>query len=270
MQTGSNKSLFVLLTIVIFGIFLSISYWFFADQFSVVLADVFFNVSQKTDSFDFGTSQTVTINGNSYKDYDEYYNTFTPTDESLFTYTDNLDGTCTITQYIGSDKNVIVPKEIDGLTVTRIGDMAFVFLHLSEFIIPNTVVSIGYLALSGNELTNLYIPDSVTYIDWAAFQSSDIQNLYISKNINFIGHDAFSFNKLKTLDVPTTISTIPENCFAGNELTYVYIPNNITTIEMYAFSSNFITNVDAPSNLETQIQTGIDVFGFQNPTFNYY
>jgi hypothetical protein len=48
METGSNKSLFTLIAVVIFGIFLSLSYWLFQDQFKGVLASVFNGVSTST------------------------------------------------------------------------------------------------------------------------------------------------------------------------------------------------------------------------------
>lgn len=270
MQSGSNKALFILLTIIIFGILVSLSYWLFAGQFTVILQDVFYKTSEKVDSFDLQSTKDITINGTIYKDYNEYYNTFTPTAETLFNYTDNGDGTCAITQYTGSNKNVVIPKTINGLTVTRIADMAFAFNYLTELIVADTVISIGYLAVSVNNLTSMYIPDSVVFIDWAAFQSSEISELYISKNVTYIGNDAFSFNNLTTIEIPTTIDTIKENLFAGNKLTYVYIPNNITTIEMYAFNANNITSVVAPGILETQIVNETDVFGYQSPTFTYY
>ena len=40
MEVGSNKSLFTLISVVIFGIFLSLSYWLFQDELKDVLADV--------------------------------------------------------------------------------------------------------------------------------------------------------------------------------------------------------------------------------------
>ena len=40
MESGSNKSLFTLIAVVIFGIFLSLSYWLFGDELKSVLADV--------------------------------------------------------------------------------------------------------------------------------------------------------------------------------------------------------------------------------------
>ena len=48
MDTGSNKSLFTLLAVVIFGIFLSLSYWLFQDELKSVLASVMDNTSSMT------------------------------------------------------------------------------------------------------------------------------------------------------------------------------------------------------------------------------
>ena len=47
MDTGSNKSLFTLLAVVIFGIFLSLSYWMFQDELPSVIATVTGNSSNK-------------------------------------------------------------------------------------------------------------------------------------------------------------------------------------------------------------------------------
>lgn len=38
-----------------------------------------------------------------------------------YTYTDNSDGTVTITNYGGSERNLTIPEELDGKTVSAIG-----------------------------------------------------------------------------------------------------------------------------------------------------
>ena len=48
MEKGSNKSLFTLVAVVIFGIFLSLSYWLFSDEMKSVLADVMDNAADST------------------------------------------------------------------------------------------------------------------------------------------------------------------------------------------------------------------------------
>lgn len=68
--------------------------------------------------------------------------------ESIFNYSLSDDGTFEITEYTGSDKNVLVPSEIDGIPVTKIGEKAFE---------------------ECTELENIYLPESVTYIGAYAF-----------------------------------------------------------------------------------------------------
>lgn len=80
METGSNKSLFTLIAVVIFGIFLSLSYWLFKDEMKNVLANVLDKTSEsvnnkleisldalgfefKGDSFDNETKQLTNIAG---------------------------------------------------------------------------------------------------------------------------------------------------------------------------------------------------------------
>ena len=50
MERGSNKSLFTLIAVVIFGIFLSLSYWLFQDELSSVLASVVSKTSQSVNT----------------------------------------------------------------------------------------------------------------------------------------------------------------------------------------------------------------------------
>lgn len=48
MDNASNKGLYTLIAIVVFGIFLSLSYWLFQDQMKNVLADVMYKTSQSS------------------------------------------------------------------------------------------------------------------------------------------------------------------------------------------------------------------------------
>jgi hypothetical protein len=48
-----------------------------------------------------------------------------PIAKTDFEYSVNRDGTLTITKYIGTEKNVVVPSGIDGKAVTKIGEYAF-------------------------------------------------------------------------------------------------------------------------------------------------
>src|SRR6266699_5149296 len=83
--------------------------------------------------------------------------------QTLFAYTDNGNGTCTITGYTGPGGAVTIPNSIAGLSATSIGDRAFYNkTSLTSVTIPASVTSIGGLAFETcYSLTNVTIPSSV-------------------------------------------------------------------------------------------------------------
>lgn len=87
-----------------------------------------------------------------------------------FTYA-IADGECTITGYIGTDANVVIPSEIEGCKVTGIEKRAFYKNNVvSNIDIPDTMNSIDdYAFYYCSGLTSISIPDSVTSIGYNVF-----------------------------------------------------------------------------------------------------
>src|SRR5690625_4944811 len=67
-----------------------------------------------------------------------------------------------IDKYVGSSKDVVIPNEIDGKEVTKIGINAFVSynLELESVDIPDSVTEIGTSAFVNNNLKSVVIPRS--------------------------------------------------------------------------------------------------------------
>src|SRR5271155_615387 len=94
----------------------------------------------------------------------------TNADGSIYTYSTNADGSANIVAYAGPPWVVTIPTNINGLTVTTIGDGAFEETALTSVTIPNTVTSIGdYAFYLCTNLTSVTIPNSVTNIGERAF-----------------------------------------------------------------------------------------------------
>ncbi len=113
--------------------------------------------------------------------------------QAQFAYTNNGDGTCTITGYTGSGGAVTIPTSISGLTVASIGRSAFNnCTSLTSVTIPNSVSSIGDEAFFACSLTNVTIPNSVTSIGDEAFLSCvSLTSVTIGSGVTNIGNLTF-------------------------------------------------------------------------------
>jgi hypothetical protein len=81
-------------------------------------------------------------------------------DEGDLTWSDNGDGTVTITDYTGGAADIIIPDTLDGKSVTVIGNEAFHNKRLTSVVIPSSVTTIGSSAFAYNQLRSVTIPDS--------------------------------------------------------------------------------------------------------------
>src|SRR5476649_2511503 len=94
----------------------------------------------------------------------------TNADGSIYTYSTNADGSANIVAYAGPPWVVTIPTNINGLTVTSIGENAFADTALTSVTIGTNVTSIGDYAFQNDySLTSATIPNSVSTIGDAAF-----------------------------------------------------------------------------------------------------
>ncbi|MCL2211614.1 MAG: leucine-rich repeat domain-containing protein [Treponema sp.] len=169
-----------------------------------------------------------------------------------------------ITEYTGSDRNVIIPSQIQGLYVTHIGDEAFDRKELTSVTIPDKVIAIGEnlgYAFANNQLNNVAIPDSVMAIKRFAFAYNQLTDVIIPNSVTSIGDSAFAHNQLISVTIPDNANFTSINCetFAYNQLVSVIIPDSVTLIGMDAFSNNQLNSVAIPAGV-----TYIDDNAFYN------
>ncbi|MBO7657697.1 MAG: leucine-rich repeat domain-containing protein, partial [Clostridia bacterium] len=159
-------------------------------------------------------------------------------------YTDNGDGTCTITG-IGTctDLDVLIPPSIDGLTVSAIGVKAFENQSaLTSIEIPDTVTTIGRRAFYGcTGLTEFTIPSSVNDIGTQIFYNAD--------NIHTVYYNASYYPSTETENQFLNNAGIKKIVFGGvsigsyaarklgmiNNVEEVVINGSATSINSYSF-----------------------------------
>ncbi len=168
------------------------------------------------------------------------------------------DGTAVITGYTGTATELTIPSEIDGYTVTSIGEWAFEeYTSLESITIPDIVTSIGngafcgctsltsinvntgnenYVSVdgvlfnkdktelicypAGKEATTYAIPDSVISIgNWAFEDCTSLESITIGNSVTSIGNSAFGYcTSLKSITIPDSVTSIDWHAFEACEL----------------------------------------------------
>lgn len=114
-----------------------------------------------------------------------------------FVYT-VTDGEAEITTYTGTESELAIPSEFDGVPVKSIGGQAFdENSSLKSVIIPDSVIKIGVSAFYNcGALENVIIGNSVTCIDGCVFYCCyNLKNITFPDSLRSIGHLAFDWTQ---------------------------------------------------------------------------
>lgn len=175
----------------------------------------------------------------------------------VFVYIVRNDGTAEIVDRSGIIESLVIPEELDGHRVTRIGDMAFrQSRDLTSVTIPDSVTEIGdnpfYLCGSLAEI--VISPDHPTLetVDGVLFSKPDRRLVFypiakendqytVPDGTQVIGKAAFSTcDALHSVTIPGSVTVIGDLAFnACRYLSYIGIPYGPTVIGSEAFSLCF-------------------------------
>ena len=127
------------------------------------------------------------------------------------------DGEVTITGCDESVTEVVIPQEIEGYSVTSIGDEAFAGCEiLTSIKIPEGVTSIGYGGFyCCFSLTSITIPDSVTSIgDYAFGECESLTSIIIPTGVTSIGdHTFYHCISLTSITIPESVTSMYDYAF---------------------------------------------------------
>ncbi len=178
----------------------------------------------------FKDGQKINYNG------DEY--TVRLKNVSLFDYTVLENDTIQITGYEGSDKDIVIPSQIEDKDVTEIGDGygSMIYNEADSVTLPSTVQKINSFAFDQSTIKRINIPSSVTELGRFAFRETNLESLTIPSSVKTFGelysnkstdntlrnlciYDDSSFEKFKETDYENNeiekpfFTTVPEKVF---------------------------------------------------------
>ena len=167
----------------------------------------------------------------------------------------SVDGTCCVSDYTGSAKEVYIPSVHQGLSVTFISSRAFYnCTRLTSITIPDSVTSIGERAFYGcDSLASITIPDSVTSIGGEAFRDCpSLTSITIPDSVtSSIGDLTFQYcDSLTSVTIGNGVTSIGDQAFDGcSSLTSVTIGDGVTSIGYHAFSNCDLTSIAIPDSV---------------------
>lgn len=170
-----------------------------------------------------------------------------------------LQGTYFITKYNGSNKNVNVPSEIDGVKVTGIGGDSFYENQvIEEVFLPSSILRIAPQAFyKAENLKKIDFNEELTFIGEMAFAyCNSLREVTLPRDLETIELNAFACCKnLSVLNFECQkLTELSEKCFCETAIKKVVIPDCVTSMEdafndtytiEYAYIPASVVEIDA-------------------------
>ena len=131
-----------------------------------------------------------------------------------------------LSKYNGSDKNVVIPSTVNGITVKEIAFKTFYNNSTIESVtIPDSVTKIGNYAFAYcSKLKTVDFGSGVKTIGTYAFSSSGLQKVEIPSSVETISFAAFwKCSSLKEAEIPETVNNIASKAFVSCSIKSVCI-----------------------------------------------
>lgn len=189
-----------------------------------------------------------------------------------------LDNEATITKYLGSDTEIVVPDTIYGVPVTEmstynvfdgtiedeITSIAFPKTlktvpvvrecgKLETVILPEGIEGINQFAFMGSSsLKNIKLPESLKTIGWRAFENcTSLKSINFPAGLESIGKEVFKGSGLETVDMSMTSLGLTDELFQNcKNLKSVKLSPTLKEIPRYAFGyCESLEYIDIPASV---------------------
>lgn len=157
-----------------------------------------------------------------------------------FVFESYSDSTCSIVDYVGTNKNLIVPESLIGDKVTSIAFGAFMDNTTVETVtLPKTLTSLGDSAFNrAYNLVSVNIPENCTSIGKLTFQNcTSLKNVKFESDMTSISAQMFlGCISLEEITLPLSVEKIGKYAFRDcTALKKIVIPRATTYIDPTAF-----------------------------------
>ncbi len=155
-----------------------------------------------------------------------------------------------ITSYNGDKTSITVPTQINGVTVTAIGDNVFNGSDIKNITLPYTVKSIGVSALANSKLSSIS-GKCVTTFDNGAFENCPSLVTLDTPAVEYIGNRCFkNCSKLTSISFSQNVKELCIGAFAFTGLSTADFPNASIGASAFEGSKVVVAKINKAENLE--------------------
>lgn len=177
--------------------------------------------------------------------------------DGQYTYTLDHDNRAVITDYSGSEKNLEIPYEIDGISVSQIANEAFEDnLNLESVKVPDSIWYIGCHAFSGcKNLATFEMSRGLKVLGSCFLYNTKVTYVFIPKTLEKIQSDfywqgqkdqgdnnhlwsensPFYYSSVKNIELENGIESIPSYLFSNSNIENIVFPDSVKSIGLNVF-----------------------------------
>ncbi|NLR94312.1 leucine-rich repeat protein [Flammeovirga agarivorans] len=126
---------------------------------------------------------------------------------------------------------IIIPDQLDGVTITSIGSKSFKELGITTVHLPLNVISIRDEAFEGNKISHLDLNEKLQNIGPSAFRNNQLTNILFNDALEEIGAYAFADNHIESVTFNEGLVTIDGFSFQHNKIESISFPLAIEKID---------------------------------------
>lgn len=154
---------------------------------------------------------------------------------SYILYNDN----CMVSGYEGSETDLVIPKEIEGHSVTHLAPRAFAEdTGIQKYIIEAKIKELPNDCFNRSSLHSIVLPDSIKTIGARCFENCYcLENINIPERVTTLGESSFSMcHSLVNVNLSGGVTTLGESTFSECEnLVSVNLPEEVVKLGAYCF-----------------------------------
>ena len=158
-----------------------------------------------------------------------------------YCYELNADGTITLKEYFGTEKEIVVPAEYDGYKVSTIGTDAFSGSTAEKITIEEGITKLeDYAFRSATKMTEINLPRTLKTIGLAAFIGCEkLEEIIVPRSVTTIGPGLVQYcTNLKKVVIFKEATSIGSNMFYQTGKATIYCEDNSIALS-YAKNNSY-------------------------------